>query len=331
MGSAPATTRARLEAALAVRDAADAVARGKGPADRADAVLAALFSVVSPCAAAVERWDPVRGRHETVASAGYRDEALGALEAFFHQDPRFPVVRSREHPLRVCDIHPAERRGPMFEQVILPGRFTDGVSVGLSTGGRYVGALHASTSAGGVEDESVSVLRLLSADLARLVDPLDGAPVAPSPEGVGAFAWSPAEGRSLALTPSARTSLVSSGSPLAAMLAPSRWPSRLGRHLLVVAGTEVLAIEARPAGRWVVVEHRPAVGPCGLSLRELEVLHALASGATNRMVARSLGVGERTVATHVEHLLTKLDVGNRAGAVAFAVAAGLVHVPALLG
>lgn len=325
MGSAPATTRARLEAALAVRDAADAVARGEGPADRGDAVLGALFSVVSPCAAAVERWDPVRGRHETVASAGYQDEALRAMEAFFHEDPRFPVVRSRG-PLRVCDIHPAERRGPMFEQVILPARFTDGVSLGLSAGGRYVGSLHASTSAGGVDDESVSVLRLLSEDLARLVDPLDGLPVAPMPVDAEAFVWSPSDGRTMALSPSARPSLVAAGSPLAGLLAPPRWPSRLGRHLLVVGGGEVLAVEARPAGRWVVVEHRPVVAPCGLSLRELEVLAALATGATNRMVARSLGVGERTVATHVEHLLTKLDAGNRAGAVAFAVAVGLVHV-----
>ena len=70
--------------------------------------------------------------------------------------------------------------------------------------------------------------------------------------------------------------------------------------------------------------------PCGLSLRELEVLAALASGATNRMVARSLGVTERTVATHVEHLLTKLGVGNRAGAAAFAVEVGLVRVPGTL-
>ena len=66
--------------------------------------------------------------------------------------------------------------------------------------------------------------------------------------------------------------------------------------------------------------------PAGLSLRELEVLAALATGATNRMVARSLGITERTVATHVEHLLAKLGVGNRAGAAAFAVEAGLVHV-----
>lgn len=325
MRSVPATTRTRLEAALAVRDVADAVARGEGPADRADAVLSALFSVVSPCAAAVERWDPVRGRHETLASGGYRDEALGAIEACFHEDPRFPVVRTGGRPVRVCDIDPAERRGPIFEQVILPGRFTDGVSLCLAVGGRYVGSVHASTSAGVVDDETVAVLRLLSADLTSLVDPLGGLPV-PVTDDAGVFAWSPSDGRRLALSPSARPSLAAVGSPLVELLEPSRWPSRLGRHLLVVWNGQVLAVEARPAGRWVIVEHRPSAPPAGLSLRELEVLAALATGATNRMVARSLGVGERTVTTHVEHVLTKLDAGNRAGAVAFAMTVGLVHV-----
>ena len=326
MGSAPAA--GRLAAALVVKDTAEAVARGEGPSEpaRADAVLTALLSVVSPCAAAVERWDPVRGRHETVVSHGYRDEALGVMEASFHEDVRFPLVRSGGRPLRVCDIHPAERCGPMFEQVILPARFTDGVSLCLSSSGRYVGSLHASTSSADVDDEAVALLRLLSADLASLVDPLGGLPVPAPASGSGVFAWSPADDRSLALSASARPELVSAGSPLAAVLSPSRWPSRLGRHLLVVRGAEVLAVEARPAGSWVVVEHRPVAAPAGLSLRELEVLAALATGATNRLVARSLGITERTVATHVEHLLAKLGVGNRAGAAAFAVEAGLVHV-----
>jgi branched-chain amino acid transport system substrate-binding protein len=68
------------------------------------------------------------------------------------------------------------------------------------------------------------------------------------------------------------------------------------------------------------------VPPAGLSLRELEVLSVLAGGATNRMAARALGVSERTVGTHVEHLLTKLGAGNRAAAAAFAVEAGLVRL-----
>lgn len=66
-----------------------------------------------------------------------------------------------------------------------------------------------------------------------------------------------------------------------------------------------------------------------MSLRELEVLAALAGRATNRMTARTLGMSERTVGSHVEHVLRKLGVGNRAAAAACAVGVGLVHVPAL--
>ncbi|SDO46089.1 LuxR C-terminal-related transcriptional regulator [Geodermatophilus sp. DSM 45219] len=316
----------RLAAALALRTTAEAVAAGEVLPDvaRGEAVLTALQSL-STCAAAVQRWDPVRSRHETLASSGYVGEALAAMEGAFHQDPLFPAVRASGRPLRVCDIAPADRRGPMFERVITPLRFTDGVSLCLVAGGRYVGSLHASTASDGVDDEAVDWLRLLRADLAGLVDPLGGQlPVVPGDGGV--LAWLPDDGRVLALTPSGRASLLSG--PLAALLHPSSWPSRLGRHLLVLRGAELTGVEARPAGRWVVVEHRPVAAPANLSLRELEVLCGLALGGTNRMVARSLGVTERTVATHVEHVLTKLGAGNRAAAAAFAVGAGLVRLPA---
>ncbi len=329
----PVLTRDRgpIAAALAVRDAAEAVAAGACPGDgaRADVAQAAVDAVVAATAAAVLRWDPVEGRHRAVASAGYGDDAVQTLEAAFHRDPRFPAVRSHGRPLRVQDIRPADRRGVLFERVIRPARFADGVSLCLSTGGRYVGSVHASTAAAAVDDESVALLRLLSPDLAGLLDPLDGLPLvlADGADG-GALAWSPSDGRTVPLGPAARPGLLGAGSPLTAWLVPDRWPSRLGRHLLVVWGAEILAVEARPAGRWVVVEHRPAAAPSDLSLRELEVLARLATGATNRMVACSLGITERTVATHVEHLLTKLGAGNRAGAAAYAVETGLVHVRA---
>ena len=308
---------------------AAAVAHGEPPpeAARAETVLAALESL-SVVAGAVERWDPARSRHATLASRGYVEEALAAMEAAFHEDPFFPVVRDSGRPLRVRDIDPADRRGPMFDRVIIPLRFTDGVSLCLSAGGRYIGSVHASTLGDGVDDEAVAFLRLVTADLACLVDPLGGAPAVAVPADAGALAWFPAGGRTVVLTPSARPGLVRPGSPLAALLAPAAWPSRLGRRLLVLRDGELLEVSARPAGRWVLVEHRPAPSPAGLSLRELEVLSVLAGGATNRMAARALGVSERTVGTHVEHLLAKLGVGNRAAAAAFAVEAGLVRLPA---
>lgn len=66
-----------------------------------------------------------------------------------------------------------------------------------------------------------------------------------------------------------------------------------------------------------------------LSPREREVLAALASGRSNRQLARSLGVQEATVKTHVSRLLTKLGLRSRTEAVALAYQTGVV--PSLHG
>lgn len=60
-----------------------------------------------------------------------------------------------------------------------------------------------------------------------------------------------------------------------------------------------------------------------LTERETEVLRLLADGLTNREIADALFVSLRTVATHVDHILTKLDVRSRTAAVAYAVRHGL--------
>ncbi len=65
-------------------------------------------------------------------------------------------------------------------------------------------------------------------------------------------------------------------------------------------------------------------GPAGLTTRETEVLTLLATGRTNKAIARDLGISPKTVGNHVEHIYTKLDVTNRAGAAMFAMQHGLV-------
>jgi DNA-binding NarL/FixJ family response regulator len=62
-----------------------------------------------------------------------------------------------------------------------------------------------------------------------------------------------------------------------------------------------------------------------LTVREREVLALLAEGASGRMIARRLEISENTVRTHVQNLLTKLQVGSRIEAVAYAVRHGLVE------
>jgi DNA-binding CsgD family transcriptional regulator len=62
----------------------------------------------------------------------------------------------------------------------------------------------------------------------------------------------------------------------------------------------------------------PGTRPEGLTPRELEVLVLLARGMTNRTIAGELFISEKTVASHVGHIFTKLGVTSRSAATAYA-------------
>jgi len=61
----------------------------------------------------------------------------------------------------------------------------------------------------------------------------------------------------------------------------------------------------------------------GLTVREHEVLREIAAGHTNRAIAETLSISERTVEVHVLHILTKLGLQSRTAAAAWAVRHGL--------
>ena len=60
-----------------------------------------------------------------------------------------------------------------------------------------------------------------------------------------------------------------------------------------------------------------------LTRREREVLELIALGQSNKRIARELGVAEKTVKTHVGHLLAKLGVADRTQAALLFVQSGL--------
>ncbi len=71
----------------------------------------------------------------------------------------------------------------------------------------------------------------------------------------------------------------------------------------------------------------PQVGLGALTTREREILALVAQGQSNRDVADSLGISERTARTHVSNVLTKLQLSSRTQAALLAIREGLIPPP----
>jgi len=99
-----------------------------------------------------------------------------------------------------------------------------------------------------------------------------------------------------------------------------------------IAASELLAaIETVYSGGTYVCEAlRPRLERRGrrpeLTKRELEVLTQIVGGASNKEIARVLGLSEVTVKVHVGRVLQKLEVQDRTQAATTAIARGIVHL-----
>lgn len=77
-----------------------------------------------------------------------------------------------------------------------------------------------------------------------------------------------------------------------------------------------------------IVARDPRIMPEDIALtqRELDVLALMAEGASNKMIARQLGISVHTVKFHVGSLLDKLDATGRTDAVAHAARRGVIEL-----
>jgi DNA-binding NarL/FixJ family response regulator len=73
----------------------------------------------------------------------------------------------------------------------------------------------------------------------------------------------------------------------------------------------------------LVREVRAPESPEPLTTRETEVLQLIAEGEANKEIARTLGISERTVKSHVSNILTKLGMQSRTQAALYAIRIGL--------
>jgi DNA-binding NarL/FixJ family response regulator len=63
-----------------------------------------------------------------------------------------------------------------------------------------------------------------------------------------------------------------------------------------------------------------------LTSREREVLILIAEGQSNKEIANKLGIGVRTIETHRERIMRRLDIHSVAGLTKFAIANGMISI-----
>jgi DNA-binding CsgD family transcriptional regulator len=306
-------SRGLVEAAFAAGSAE------KGSA--AVGILEALRPATRHDAAAVLAWDSQAREHVVLANSGYEPQTLSGLGEPYAATREHVLLYSGKTALRIDDLPYDYRSTEMFLTVLGPAGFKDGMTVcTFASDGSYTGMLHVSAGqARTFDDESREMLNTLAPTVATVCDLRECRSPLPLPQDCRAAlidwlgrTW-PVAGCGLASAarlsefPDLIRLFLSGGASTAAGLLPSPdgWLEiRLERVRDPVT--------ARPDA--VLTIERPCALPYGLSPREYDVLNAVALGHANQRIASERRISVRTVASHLEQILVKLDRGSRAGA-----------------
>jgi DNA-binding CsgD family transcriptional regulator len=108
-------------------------------------------------------------------------------------------------------------------------------------------------------------------------------------------------------------------------------PALADRLALLLGGVAGIRLAGPGEAAAVAVVSRDALaagGPVNIELtpRERDVLALMAEGASNKSIARHLGISVHTAKFHVGSLLEKLDATGRTDAVAHAARRGVIHL-----
>jgi len=104
-------------------------------------------------------------------------------------------------------------------------------------------------------------------------------------------------------------------------------PELVAAILRVAAGETCFSPDAaRQALTHFAQSCRPDSPAAALTSRERQVLAGIADGLSNKQLASRLGISARTIETHRNHIMHKLDIHTIAGLTRFAIAQGIVVI-----
>ena len=318
---------AELRAVIAV---AEAASEPLPSPDRAHGVLRALREVVPYDCAELSSFDPVQGGHTTLASVDYDPPVLAHFSTKTFVDELDDLdMRRTGSPMRMRDLPREALAARTVNEVLIPAGFRDGLTICLRLpDGRHAGLLNLSTTGRDhPDDQAREAITLLGGTLANVVDPVRSLRILASTLEPGSSAIALRDGEATPLDGFVAGPVLCHEHP--ALAAAQRF-ARSGRpqHFLALGGDDrawfrVHLYRCELDDAWVVAS-QPTTPPYELTRREIEVLTLLAAGRSNPEIAQALVVSPRTISSHVEHILAKLDVPARAAAAARAVGEGLL-------
>ena len=281
-------------------------------------------------------WDPVEQRHSTLRATAtpIRCSSTSRARASRASSTQLDMLRTRR-PMRMRDLPGDPGDVLTVSEVLLPAGFREGLTMCL------VHAQRASSRASSTSRPTTAATRATAratpSPRSTRRSPTSSTSRRPAARSHRCsirarrrWRWPPTARRSSSPAATAAPALAE-GSPLLEVLAGQVPRDGHERRFLWPDGESgwyrvriVPCLDEAGGRSLALVTVRPCDHVLGLTRREIEVLTHLAGGASNPAIARVLHVSPRTVATHVEHILEKLDVSTRAAAAGRAVREALV-------
>jgi DNA-binding CsgD family transcriptional regulator len=309
--------------------------------ERASALIAPLRRLVRFQAACILLIGHGQPAGLSLVSEGYNEATLGYIESPANVEEIEMLGFHRERaPMRLQDLPVPPEQVPGWVEYLEPAGFRGGLAVGLfAADGRYVGVLGMNTDDRERPTESTrDLVGRLAPMIANAIDPMRSiAEASRIVHNATAGTILTAASRTLPLPGLPGHPVLAVGSDVllvvierlatgrahGSFLCPLGPPGAPDEHLRVT----LLSFPPRPPQYLVAaVLISPAGNTNGLTARELEVLGLLVEGWPNHRIAPALFITERTVASHVEHIVAKLAVPSRTLAAVRALRYGL-YVP----